>query len=304
MTIYGLEIDLDDDLEKRRWQQATSDHVTTYWRELPNSPFHVDDARTFLQAQERVGGGRRLQNTTFPPGIKVTYRQEIDYEFKAGKDEDVHLPPFFDIQEDIFTQPFLQASAAYSSALERLFPSDRLVFIEYRGVVQDPTPDDQSDRTAIYVSVTVVTFALVLASGYILYVSKMRNAEDRPIVGAVIGVNSSENIVVSESYDAEDFLAEGEEGGEPGDPSAQFPTLSTVPMSMSDIPDTPADEGQMVLLNPSHQGSSQDSPVPIVDPEGTLTEQGSDSNEEDGEDSEEGELPFMADFQLEIEDLE
>ena len=89
MTIYGLEIDLQDDLDRRRWQQATSDHVIWYWRELQSDPFHVDDAKTFLQAQQQVGGGRRLQNTTFPPGVKVTYRQEIDYELKDGKSEDV-----------------------------------------------------------------------------------------------------------------------------------------------------------------------------------------------------------------------
>lgn len=306
MTIYGLDVDLEVELDRRRWQQVTSDHVITYWRNIENGPFHVDKARTTLQAQERVGGGRRLQNTTFPPGVKITYRQEIEYEFQMGKDEDIHLPPFFEVGVDIFTQPFLQASAAYSSSLGRVFPSDRLIFIEYTGVVQDPTPPSgQSDRTAIYVSVTVVTFALVLASGYILYISKMRNAEERPIVGAVIGVSSSENIVVSESYEGDEYLLEGDEGGEPPDPSSRFPTLSTLPMSMSDIPQDPADEGQMVQANPSNRGSSQDdSPVPIVDREGTLTEQDSDSNREDGEDSEEGELPFMADFQLEIEDLE
>jgi len=157
---------------------------------------------------------RNLQNQqTNPTGtITITYGQEATFQLR----EEGVLPYPGYTKSDIFTKPFSQYPKAYTLSLQTLFNTSAddfqypFIFLEDSGLATDTSARSGSDKATIAATVTVTVLVLCLAGGYIFYVTKYKHhshssdgSGEEPIVGAVIGVNPNENIIISESYDEE-----------------------------------------------------------------------------------------------------
>ena len=335
------------------WRMLTTAHVRNYWRSFGDmNPIYI--LRTVTMPieekwEEPSSSSRRrnLQNQqTHPTGtITITYGQEATFQLR---EEGVLPYPGYQ-PSDIFTLPFSQYPKAYTESLQTLFNTSAddfqypYIFLEDSGQVTDTSARSESDKATIAATVTVTVLVLIVAGGYIFYVTKYKHGShssvgsEEPIVGAVIGVNPNENIIISESYDEEfnddypsgkKLLPDRNEAGvasgsddEPivpkdlmASPSedAAFVTLSNANMmSPGDIGTQDANyaAGSPVMM--SLQGSTAGGSELQLDPDAVAAAssmKGSGSEEERDEEvpdesEQEPSVPFMG-FQMEIQDLE
>lgn len=388
------------------WRNLTSQHIKQFWLGFGNiAPLYVGRVKTMFYGEVRLqrdsfedmvpGYNGTIASITRPEPLQITYTQEILYVALPGR-EDPYITT-----TDIFTIPFEQDAKTYTENLRAISNNSQIIFMEYTGVVTDPTtpepPSPHKDQNIIIIVVTVVAFSLIVASAYIIYLTRMKEHDHRlaplggdgacsdgepPIVGAIIGVNTNDNILISESYD-DDFLensfhldasstapplpssadvqqpaleqsenlngdgdhlnllspvddtdateldsSDGSTRGErfPTEGGETFPTISTVPLTVSDLEgggenaDNYFNYSPMQSFRSSSMGSQNDQlnyspPSPLMlglqgeeyvkDASGEARNgNGDDDDDDDDHSSEEPQIPFMSGFQLEIQDLE
>jgi hypothetical protein len=195
------------------------------------APFFVARVVTTFISEERipvdseslftVNSTMNGTNVVFPENLEVIYMQDITYfERPSGESS------FFNLQvSNLFTIPFEQDGLSYTTALQIISNNSLVIFLDYTGIVPDPLPPpaitDPRNRKVIVIVVSVVTVVVLAATLYIYYVVRIKEFDIRtsigtgangtemvgseaPIIPAMIGVNTNDDVIVSESYD-EDY---------------------------------------------------------------------------------------------------
>jgi hypothetical protein len=223
-----------------------SQHVLQFWLSYGStSPFFVGRVvTTFLSEQrmpiEKVPSDERLpgvgddgtgtQSTSpvsmmRPDPLKITYQQDILYK---PRNLDIGYSDL--TKANIFTIPFELDGRNFTEDLRAISNNSQLIFIEYDGVVSDPTPltvSSKQGKKIIAIVVTVVTTSLIAASSYIFYLMRIKEHQrhtkswdgdpasdlvdtdspklerESPMVGSFVGLKMNDNVLVSESYDVE-----------------------------------------------------------------------------------------------------
>jgi hypothetical protein len=216
----------------RVWRNSTSQHVRQYWGMFGESaPFFVARVVTTFISEQRIPADLENQfdlnstmngtNVVLPDNLEVVYLQDITYFERPTGD-----PSFFNFEvSNLFTIPFEQDGTSYTTALQMISNNSFIIFLDYTGVVPDPLPppalNDPRNRNVIVIVISVVTVVVLAATLYIYYVVRIKGFDNRtssgtavngtelvgseaPIIPAVIGVNTNEDVIVSESYD-EDY---------------------------------------------------------------------------------------------------
>jgi len=220
------------------WRRLTTTHMQDYWRSFgEQSPYYigrtvtqfiredwgeVTESNTIASTSRRE---RNLQsNATLVGTLTITYSQECALLRREGA-----VDPYPGFKEsDLFTLPFQQYRKPYTESIANLFNSTGygfggpFILLQDSGVARDPAKRDPEEKNLIAATVSVVTIVLLAASAYIVYLTKFKHrssdsttlegmeGDSSPIVGAVIGVNPNENILISESYDEEYVDAKGD----------------------------------------------------------------------------------------------
>ena len=233
MTLINMQHNVDSSPDfLRLWRNATSQHVRQYWGMYSESaPFFVARVVTTFISEERIptdmdnlfnlSSAQNSTNIVSPENLEVVYMQDITYFERPTGD-----PSFFNFQtSNLFTIPFEQDGTSYTTALQTISNNSFIIFLDYTGVIPDPLPPpaltDPRNRNVIVIVVSVVAVVVLAASLYIYYVIRIKEFDNRtfsgtgvngtellgseaPIIPAMIGVNSNEDVIVSESYD-EDY---------------------------------------------------------------------------------------------------
>lgn len=196
----------------------TSLHVRNYWRGFgrDRSLFYVRDVSTlFLEEQEIEP---RSFSENLPPPRQMRFRLTMSYRLRelesasdldelqalTGRNLDAdQLSEFIYEWKGMFTLPFEDDSFSYLQALDKeIVNSTNWLWMDFQGV-EDPSVTRRNLVTAS--SVAILVAILILAGVYL--VTKFRKGDnatsgsDSPMVGAMVGVNANENILISESYD-------------------------------------------------------------------------------------------------------
>jgi hypothetical protein len=233
MTLINMQQEVSSSPDFLRvWRNSTSQHVRQYWGMYGESaPFFVARVVTTFISEQRISVDSETQFTlnstmngttvVFPENLEVIYMQDITYFERPSGD-----PSFFNLQKsNLFTIPFEQDGLSYTTVLQTNSNNSFVIFLDYTGVVPDPLPPpaitDPRNRKVIVIVVSVVTVVVVAASLYIYYVIRIKEFDNRtsiitgaigtevvgseaPIIPAMIGVNTNDDVIVSESYD-EDY---------------------------------------------------------------------------------------------------
>jgi hypothetical protein len=380
MTLFGMESDVTSYIKE--WKNSTSQHVKSFWLGFGElSPFYIgrvvttliDEKRVLLPQSENLSF--ELVNTTpvagRPDPLQIIYSQDIYYLERPDRG-DLGYENF--MESDLFTLPFELDGGTYTNDLRFISNNTQIIFMDYTGVVlaPPPTPSDTRARNVLIIVVTVVALSLLLASGYIFYLTRIKEHDsavttgtvgggmdgESHMVGAIIGVNASDNILISESYD-DDFFDSAHPNGamrpealplqepqvnpssegdlNPGIPvddtgprefeppfenvrghhlgtdAGLYPTISTVPLTNSDVesdemPGNYFSYSPMPSFRTSSMGSQNDPdyspPSPLMGGHGNEYGDTEEAKNVDEDDTDEPNIPFMSGFQLEIQDLE
>lgn len=194
-------------IDPQTWKRKISDHVKNFWQAYEDqSPIYVGRTVTTPIQQDWEATSGTTTGT-----LTITYSQDVSYLLREG------VEPYPGFQEsDIYTLPFQQDPRSYTTSLTGLFNNSAtpnpgiFIFLESSGLAENPGQRSSSETTTIAVTVSMVSLVLICATAYIIYLTKYKHPSeeldadrDSPIVGAVIGVNPNENIIISESYDEE-----------------------------------------------------------------------------------------------------
>lgn len=267
------------------------------------------------------------------------------YDFRTNVSSD-NLPGFF-TEEDLFTLPFEQDGVSYGAALAtEIRNNTNIIFVDFTGIIDPPNRVANSKNRDLRILVTIVVVVVAsvfVALGVIAYLTRFREpddafAPDSP-VGAMIGVNTTENILLSENYEyGDDYRsplssATGRETkkGSPGDRStpsgpgsdpplqevrgdASSPNVATTISDIGSTGDAPdrhksgQSAGSVHSANQLTPGGAN-SPFDDLSPsrekvEDYLEDSEAGTNDVDSTADQSAPPPFMADFQMEIKDIE
>jgi hypothetical protein len=234
MSLINMESDVNATVDSlREWRNSTSQHVRQYWSLFnETTPFFVARVVTTFLSERRISMESQNRfnlnsvsddtNVALPDRLEILYMQDITYLERSTGD-----PSFFNFAvSNLFTIPFDQDGATYTKALRSTSNNSLVIFLEYTGVVPDdetttPVLNDPRNRNVIVIVVSVVTVAVLAASFYIYFLIRLKELDQRTtsgtglngaelaggettVIPAIIGVNTNENVIVSESYD-EDY---------------------------------------------------------------------------------------------------
>jgi hypothetical protein len=335
MTLWGMDRSIKS--FERNWAAITSRHVQLYWRSFERdlAYLYVGSVATNLIEETRIplstSQRRKLQgNSTvpIPDPLKITYSQEIVYDLRENVTED-DLPSFYSDKSDLFTFPFEQNGLAYAQALAaELRNSSHIIFMDFEGIVE-PTNGvfgNKRDTNILITIITVVLTTVCIAGGVIFYLTRVRDpddvfAPDSP-VGAMIGINTTENILVSESYDDDEYksplsstsreLAKRPSPSDGSTPTGSDPPLREVQSdsgspniaaTISDIGST-GDAGERYGRSSVGADSVHSMHPAVAALNEEYHEDDSVMHDEESTGEQSASIPFLADFQMEIQDLE
>lgn len=202
----------------REWRNLTSQHVLQFWLSFGESSlFHlgrvvttfVEEARVptpttdnsknddiidnsnNANANNNAGSSETIptnEDLLFdndpqdratanrPDPLVIVYQQEI---FFLPKNHEVENYPEL-TKSDLFTIPFKQDARSYTDKLRIISNNTHIVFMEYNGVVSNPSPPSTSSHgtNVIVIVVSVVLSVLVAVTGFILYLMRRKIYEN------------------------------------------------------------------------------------------------------------------------------
>lgn len=218
------------DFVEQEWNEVTSQHVMRFWNSAPNSPIFIGSVDTRFISQERISslpGQPRVTSDTNADDeerspLRVVYEQSVTYaEIDSNSLNDPNVETFL-LPFQLDARPYLEEIANISDS--------RFVILLYNGEPEPPTASPtifvrtpEAERRIIVSVVVTVATILIAAAGYIVYLQ--RKEEASPIIDGPLPYDENYTDDEDDYYDSGNENVPVEDIASPEEQEQQQPLM-------------------------------------------------------------------------------